>query len=1039
MAYLKNTSLTTYGSIQPPAGTSTQRTASNTRTVVNLTSGSGSWTVPAGVTTIQVLVIGGGGGGGSDVGCGGGAGGVVYSNGYAVTPGATISYSIGSGGAAGGVGNNGGNTTFGTITAYGGGGGAYYYDAKGSDGGSGGGGHTGVPNSSPRFGGSPTGPGNGVPGQGFPGGNNLVGGYNGGGGGGAGGPGANGLGYGAAGGIGLPFSISGTTQWYAGGGGAGSSNYVGPGGLGGGGDGDVRNAHTAGTYSTRNGVANTGGGGGGEGGFNNPGSGGSGVIIISYVPDTYIGQFRYNSDGAIAEVYEATGWKSLLPKSNNGSSNALYYSNDLTNGIWTKENTTITSGQIAPDSTTTAFLLTDTTATGDHRLYQLPTLGSGSPGIYVASVYVKYNSTTRYVLVRHSGSVGYCYFDILNRVVTESINGGIGEIIPADNGWIQLKVTGWTNTVTYTDVVVALSTVGTGGGTNPSYTGSGSNSIYIWKPELSTATDINANGYRTHIYRNQGANQAFTPDFTGNVEVLVVGGGGSGASSYAGTGNGPRGGGGAGGVIYISNMQVTAGTRYDITVGSGGAAVNGNNVNGNQGGNSKFGNIVALGGGFGGYYNAGNPTAGTGGSGGGNSYTSSKTGGQPGAGNYGSGGTSGAGGGGGAASNGSYNQDGDTGGDGGRGIGYDISGTLTYYGGGGGAGGYPQGRNCYGLGGLGGGGRGGQGYDQSSQIAGPQGGWNGHGGGGGAGGSGAEGGAGGSGIVIVRYQAPTKCAIIYQSGNWTCPPGVTNVKALIVAGGGGGGCDMGGGGGAGGLIYNPNVTVDAGKTYSITIGAGGAGARARNLASERGNNGGNTTAFGYTAIGGGGGASFHDVSTYPASTGGSGGGASGGAQSPSGGQAGAGGYGGGAAASGTAGQGNAGSFGIYAWYPGGGGGAGSAGSTNPAKGGDGLPFNLVGTMLYFAGGGGGAGYSAIGGNGGLGGGGAGAVLTPVYGGGWSLNWGQYGYGGRTGWQIGYTGSPAGANTGGGGGGGAHYNNANEGGNGGSGVVIIKWD
>lgn len=269
------------------------------------------------------------------------------------------------------------------------------------------------------------------------------------------------------------------------------------------------------------------------------------------------------------------------------------------------------------------------------------------------------------------------------------------------------------------------------------------------------------------------------------------------------------------------------------------------------------------------------------------------------------------------------------------------------------------------------------------------------------------------------------------------------VDVLLVAGGGGGGMDMGGGGGAGGVLYTTS-SITHGNTYAVVVGAGGAGARARDVASERGANGANSTFNGLTAIGGGGGASFHDNSSYPAGSGGSGGGASGGAQSPSGGSGGAGGYGGGAAGTGTAGQGYAGSFGIWAWYPGGGGGAGGAGSTNPANGGPGICYPTM-SPYYFGGGGGGSGYAVgQGGTGGIGGGGGGALGdTGVagkggQGGGSALNAGVNGSRGLGGSWANVPGGSAGANTGGGGGGGSHYNSNNAGGAGGSGIVIIRY-
>jgi len=95
-------------------------------------SGSGNFTVPAGVTSITVQCWGaGGGGGGSSTsgqgGSGGGGGGYTTIT-YTVTPGQLLAYSVGTGGAAGAAGaaaaGTGGNTTFSTLAANGGTGGA---------------------------------------------------------------------------------------------------------------------------------------------------------------------------------------------------------------------------------------------------------------------------------------------------------------------------------------------------------------------------------------------------------------------------------------------------------------------------------------------------------------------------------------------------------------------------------------------------------------------------------------------------------------------------------------------------------------------------------------------------------------------------------------------------------------------------------------------------------------------------------------------------------------------------------------------------
>jgi len=89
---------------------------------------SGSWTVPAGVTAVEVVLIGGGGAGAGftgDIygGTGGGAGQITYSV-VATTPGDTLTIDIGSGGPADSGGEAGSaSTCTGATTANGGAGG----------------------------------------------------------------------------------------------------------------------------------------------------------------------------------------------------------------------------------------------------------------------------------------------------------------------------------------------------------------------------------------------------------------------------------------------------------------------------------------------------------------------------------------------------------------------------------------------------------------------------------------------------------------------------------------------------------------------------------------------------------------------------------------------------------------------------------------------------------------------------------------------------------------------------------------------------
>lgn len=238
-------------------------TTSGSNHVVVFTSGSGNWEVPAGVTELDVLVVGGGGGG-QGYGGGGGGGGFCGVSNHIVTPGDNISVVVGDGGAGSlrGAGTgpypqsskagDGQNSVFGTIIAYGGSGGNWVWTSSGAGYGRGG---TSGGNNVNSIGGLVAA----LPSNNYGSGSGV---------------GTAGLvGTSAQGGAGLSSSISGITTWYGGGGGA---LVNGLGGIGGGGAG-----HSGGDNNGYPGQTNT-GGGGGAGHTGVGGKGGSGVVIVAY-------------------------------------------------------------------------------------------------------------------------------------------------------------------------------------------------------------------------------------------------------------------------------------------------------------------------------------------------------------------------------------------------------------------------------------------------------------------------------------------------------------------------------------------------------------------------------------------------------------------------------------------------------------------------------------------------------------------------------------------------------------------------------------
>ena len=267
--------------------------------------GAATLSVPTGVSSVWVVAVAGGGSGAAGNGTtgGGGGGGFIEMPSFPVTPGGSVSLSVGAGGAeipngSGGPGQRGTPTTFGTLTAIGGGGAQGWTgtEPNGKAGGSGGGG-AGV--SSPTHPGGPalqpSQPGNsGTYGYGYPGGAGApwVAPYNmaGGGGGGAGGAGSSGA-VGPTrgnGGVGKASTITTSSVYYAGGGG-GTGQYSdvpdGPGGVGGTGGGGHAGgvASRPGNVPGGGGGTNTGGGGGAGTWPSTPGgNGGPGIVLVRY-------------------------------------------------------------------------------------------------------------------------------------------------------------------------------------------------------------------------------------------------------------------------------------------------------------------------------------------------------------------------------------------------------------------------------------------------------------------------------------------------------------------------------------------------------------------------------------------------------------------------------------------------------------------------------------------------------------------------------------------------------------------------------------
>lgn len=267
----------------------------------------------------------------------------------------------------------------------------------------------------------------------------------------------------------------------------------------------------------------------------------------------------------------------------------------------------------------------------------------------------------------------------------------------------------------------------------------------------------------------------------------------------------------------------------------------------------------------------------------------------------------------------------------------------------------------------------------------------------------------------IVFSGDTKGWLIASSANEgttaTSEP-VVEMRALLIGGGGGGGYGahshtnynaIGGGGGAGEFLDKPNIAIETGSDYTVTVGTPGAQNNNGTSTSIIADSGASNT-FDYEVFGGGHGGYYGDLT---GDTGGSSGGAGinrfpiGGSQS---------------SVSETKNEGDLGSranqggnsykYSNYNTSAGGGGGAGADGNAgsvnypNGGNGGDGYASDITGSdVTYAGGGGGGCGESnrTVGTGGSGGGGGPDSAGSANTGSGGSGNhWNASGYAGGSG-------------------------------------------
>lgn len=169
-------------------------------------------------------------------------------------------------------------------------------------------------------------------------------------------------------------------------------------------------------------------------------------------------------------LWDAVGPKSMLIEEQR--TNLLTYSQDFSNAAWTKDGVTISANIIsAPDNSTTATLVTPTTALALHAILQSPLY----TGTYTASIYVKPNGYTNFSIVNGAQAIGVDFSGIGTTNTISNFGSGTGTITPSINGWYLL---------TATLPNLSAATIRFFVNSRANYTGDGTSGVYVWGAQL---------------------------------------------------------------------------------------------------------------------------------------------------------------------------------------------------------------------------------------------------------------------------------------------------------------------------------------------------------------------------------------------------------------------------------------------------------------------------------------------------------------------------------------------------------------------------
>lgn len=219
--------------------------------------------------------------------------------------------------------------------------------------------------------------------------------------------------------------------------------------------------------------------------------------LYSVIPNTTLGDMtvvrattatRVNSAGLIESVANNVprldypplgGCPSLLVEPQR--TNLMTFSQLFSNAIWTKDNSSLTSGFTSPSGAADAFKLIESATTAVHNIYI--SFASLTLGKYTTSIYIKKGERFK-VAVADRNSGAYVSYNLNTGTIIDSLVL-VGTIESLDNDWYRLTTTTTSTVSVYVPQFFILQdSYTTGIPITLPYLGDGTSGIYIWGSQL---------------------------------------------------------------------------------------------------------------------------------------------------------------------------------------------------------------------------------------------------------------------------------------------------------------------------------------------------------------------------------------------------------------------------------------------------------------------------------------------------------------------------------------------------------------------------